>query len=256
MKPTFFIYVILSILIGITGRYCDTVEDPYAPARPRWVPRSAPTDTLQQGIRPYSDSEAIYLEWYQNIEEDLSGYRIYRGRQIDQKIEFETIADIEAYTASGSDTTHIDDTAVLDTDYSYFLKAYDQAGNFSEPSDTIRYRLIQKVEPLSPRGEITTGTPSFEWYDFTSEAYEYVLRLETRYAREVIWISRFSRSNYGDFSQDIDYNQDSSASLNSLEPGSSYQWSIRAISLVDQDNSDIGGSQSIRGYFTVSDQGG
>jgi hypothetical protein len=228
----------------------ESIEDPDPPARPLWAVKSAPTDTIESGIRPYNDGNGILLEWHQNLEEDISGYKLYRtSENIENK--FALIVDINAFKISGADTFFIDDLVQLNIDYFYYLKAYDQAENKSERSDTIRYRLIKKAEPLKPSGTENNYTPEFEWYDFTSVTDEYVIRLETLSPREVIWISRIRKPNYTDFFQKISYNSDGSAVLDSLESGTAYQWCIKSISLVDDRNFDIAGSISNWGYFTI-----
>ncbi len=228
----------------------ESIEDPDPPARPLWAVKSAPTDTIESGIRPYNDGNGILLEWHPNLEEDISGYKLYRtSENIENK--FALIVDINAFKISGADTFFIDDLVQLNIDYFYYLKAYDQAENKSERSDTIRYHLIKKAEPLKPSGTVNNYTPEFEWYDFTSVTDEYVIRLETLSPREVIWISRISKPNYTDFFQKISYNSDGSAVLDSLESGTAYQWCIKSISLVDDRNFDIAGSISNWGYFTI-----
>ncbi|MCK4641573.1 MAG: hypothetical protein KAU06_09545 [Candidatus Marinimicrobia bacterium] len=251
MRNRIFYFFIMPVFLMIFVSRCgESIEDPDPPTAPVWVEKSAPTDTIESGIRPYNDGNGILLEWHPNLEEDISGYKLYRtGEDIENK--FALIADINAFKISGADTFFIDDLVQLNTDYFYYLKAYDQAENKSEPSDTIRYRLIEKAEPLKPLGTINNYTPEFEWYDFTNVTYEYIIRVESFLSQEVIWISRIRRTNYTDFLQKIFYNSDGSAVLNSLESGVTYQWCIKSISLVDNRNFDIGGSISIWGYFTI-----
>ena len=245
-----YIFIIPVSLMIFVYRCGESIEDPDPPARPSWVEKSAPIDTIESGIRPYNDGNGILLEWHPNLEEDISGYKLYRTSE-DIENKFALIVDIDAFKISGADTFFIDDLVQLNTDYFYYLKAYDQAENKSEPSDTIRYCLIEKAEPLKPLRTINNYTPEFEWYDFTNVTYEYIIRVESFLSREVIWISRIRRPNYTDFSQKISYNSDGSAALNSLESGTTYQWCIKSISLVDNRNFDIGGSISNWGYFTI-----
>lgn len=245
-----YIFMIPFFLMIFVFRCGESIEDPDPPERPLWVEKSAPTDTIESGIRPYNDDNGILLEWHPNLEEDISGYKLYRtSKDIENK--FALIADINAFKISGADTFFIDDLVQLNTDYFYYLKAYDQAENKSDPSDTIRYRLIEKAEPLKPLGTINNHTPEFEWYDFTNVTYEYVIRVESFSPREVVWISRIIRRDYTGFFLEISYNSDGSAILNSLESETMYQWCIKSISLVDNRNFDIGGSISNWGYFTI-----
>jgi len=228
----------------------ESIEDPDPPLRPIWVEKSIPLAINETGIRPYAEGDGILLEWHPNPENDLAGYKLYRASN-NIKNKFEKIADINAFTVGGADTFYIDDLMNFNTDYFYYLKAYDQADNLSPPSDTLRYNLIPKVNPALPYGAISNTQPNFEWYDFSSATFQYVIRVETFNSQEVIWISQFTRSNYTDFLQRIAYNSDKTARILSLESGITYQWCIKAISLVDNNELDIGGSLSNWAYFSI-----
>jgi hypothetical protein len=247
--------IILSTIIGIqilfnSMRCGESIEDPDPPMRPVWVEKSVLLAINETGIRPYAEGDGILLEWHPNSENDLAGYKLYRASN-DIKNKFEKIADINAFTVGGADTFYIDDLINFNTDYFYYLKAYDQADNLSLPTDTLRYRLIPKVNPTLPSGTISNLQPTFEWYDFSSATFQYVIRVETFLSREVIWISQFTKPNYTDFLQRIAYNNDETAKIPSLESGITYQWCVKAISLIDNYNLDIGGSLSNWAYFSI-----
>lgn len=251
MIHKFTLYAIIGFQFSCIFIQCgESIEDPDPPSRPIWIEKSAPLSIIETGIRPYAEGDGILLEWHPNLENDLAGYKLYRAGD-DIKNKFEKIADINAFTVGGADTFYIDDLINFNTDYFYFLKAYDQAGNLSVPSDTLRYRLIPKVEPTSPYGTISSPQPAFEWYDFSSETFQYVIRIEVFLSREVIWISQFRRPNYTDFLQKIAYNCDGTATISSLNSGTTYQWCIKAISLIDNYNLDLGGSLSNWAYFSI-----
>jgi hypothetical protein len=240
--------LICAVVLGIS---CGlTIEDPEGPATPNWVRKTVPEAVNRQGIGPNPEGNQIILLWHPNQESDLEGYQIFRAAY-QKSSDYIRIADINVWRTSGVDTLFIDDSVNLNVDYFYYLKSYDQALNESAPSDTIRYRLIEKVEPYSPIGTINSVTPMFQWHDYLSAAYEYVIRIEKLQSREVIWISRFSRPNYADFDQSVKFNADQGASQTELTRGESYQWRIDAIAGVDQQNRDIAGSTSIWGYFTI-----
>ena len=229
----------------------ESIEDPDAPSAPLWVQKTAPTDHDARGIRPYNSGIGIILEWHPNPEEDLSGYKLYKA-QDDKDNDFFMAADINAFSLSGVDTFFIDDLVDINTDYYYYLKAYDQAGNKSEPSDTIQYGLTTKVEPLRPSGPQDKQPSLFEWYDYSSSSAEYVLILEDYSSRNDIWISRFSKPNYGDFFQTKQFNFDNLSNSDTLMPDITYRWCIKAIKYVDpHTNIDISGSISNWTYFTL-----
>jgi len=251
LRRKIFLATIISIQILFNLMRCgESIEDPDPPMRPVWVEKSILLAINETGIRPYAEGDGVLLEWHPNIENDLAGYKLYRASN-DIKNKFEKIADINAFTVGGADTFYIDDLMSFNTDYFYYLKAYDQAENLSPPSDTLRYNLIPKVNPTLPSGTISNTQPTFEWYDFSSATFQYVIRVETFLSREVIWISQFTKPNYTDFLQRIAYNNDGTARIPSLESGTTYQWCIKPISLIDNDNLDIGGSLSNWAYFSI-----
>ena len=250
-KRILIIQVTFIIIISLLTGCGESIEDPDAPAPPVWVCKSAPTDTIATGVRPYNDGAGIVLEWHPNLEEDISGYKLYKTEQdIDNK--YILAVDINAFSVSGADTFFIDDSVKFGTDYYYYLRAYDQAGNKSNPSDTIQYAVINKVEPLNPTGTLTAQPTIFEWYDYSNASSEYVIYLETFSPQNDIWISRFTKPNYGDFFQSISFNFDGSSKSGTLVTGQIYRWCIKSIAYVNPyTNIDISGSVSNWAYFTI-----
>jgi len=243
--------VTFMIIISLFTRCGESIEDPDAPVAPVWVCKSAVTDTIATGIRPYNDGNGIVLEWHPNLEEDISGYKLYKSeKDIDNK--FLMTADINAFSLSGADTFFVDDSVKFGTDYYYYLRAYDQAGNKSNPSDTIQYAVISKVEPLNPTGTLNSQPTKFEWNDFSNLQPECIIRLENFETHNVIWISHFTTPNYGDFYQSKNFNFDGLAELDTLASGQWYRWCIKAIAYFDQHtNIDISGSVSNWAYFII-----
>lgn len=229
----------------------ESIEDPDAPSAPVWVEKSDPTDPIAHGIRPYHDGNGIVLEWHPNLEDDISGYKLYKTEaDIDNK--FILAVDINAFSLSGADTFFVDDSVKFNVNYYYYLKAYDQAGNKSNPSDTIQYFLIDKVEPRKPTGTLNSQPTLFEWNDFSNLQPECVIWLENFETHNVIWISRFTTPNYGDFSQSKIFNFDGSAEPGTLASGQWYRWCIKAIVQVDPyTNIDISGSVSDWAFFII-----
>lgn len=236
----------------ILERCGETIEDPDAPGAPLWVSQSEPTDSRPRGIRPYNEGDGIFLEWHPNPEEDLSGYKLYRAAytELDESEgEFTLIADINAFSLGGTDTSFIDDLVQFSTDYHYYLRAYDQAGNKSISSDTIRFSLIPKTDPLTPTGQLSDLQKNFEWYDDTKSASEYIIFLETVTPRNDIWISRFSRPNYTDSFQSKPFNFDGNAAA--LISGQNYRWCVKAIAYIDNFGHMWRGSISNWAYFSL-----
>lgn len=253
MKTSFpIICLICGFLSTALYRCGETIEDPEAPGAPLWVTQSEPTASRPRGIRPYNEGDGIVLEWHPNPEDDLSGYKLYRAAYAElgePEGEFTLIADINAFSLSGTDTSFIDDLVQFSTDYYYYLRAYDQAGNKSVPSDTIRFSLIPKIDPLTPTGQLSAPPVNIEWYDNTDSASEYIIFLETVAPRNVIWISRFRRPNYGDSFQSIPFNFDGNATA--LISGQSYRWCMKVIVYVDNFGHMLRGSISNWAYFSL-----
>ena len=225
------------------------IEDPIPPEIPQWTEKSYPESEQESGIDAVNEDDYSALSWRPNPDEDIEGYRIFRAED-DIESNYQKIADVNIYSLIGVDTLYLDIDVRLNRYYYYYLRAYDQAGNQSPTSDTICYQLIQKVDLLSPLESIQEIKPSFRWYDFSTHASEYVIKLFKLNPKEVIWIYRFSRPNYGDFLQMIQYDFNSRAREDTLRKGVTYQWCIDAIAAVDNYGKDISGSESFWGYFT------
>ncbi|PIS27535.1 MAG: hypothetical protein COT43_09895 [Candidatus Marinimicrobia bacterium CG08_land_8_20_14_0_20_45_22] len=228
----------------------DSLEDPTPPSRPQWVEKSAPEDSIEHGIDADPIDDYIFLEWHPNSDDDISAYKIYRAEN-NASAKFSLLADVDAFSTFGGDTIYIDDSVELNKIYYYYLLAVDQAGNKSEPSDTIRYGLIQKTDLNYPLIAITEKRPRFEWHDFTSFSYQYIIRVEKLSPLEVIWIYRFNKTNYADTFQSMLFDNNNTASEHELTAGTSYRWRVDAIYLVDPSDRDISGSESQWGYFSI-----
>ncbi|MGC9363200.1 MAG: hypothetical protein ACP5FZ_01375 [Fidelibacterota bacterium] len=253
MKRSFPIICLICGFLSTTLERCgENIEDPDPPTAPHWVAPTEPAVSRGRGIRPYNEGDGIILEWHPNPEEDLSGYKLYRAAytELDESEgEFTLIADINAFSLGGTDTSYIDDLVQFSIDYYYYLRAYDQAGNKSISSDTIWFSLIPKTDPLTPIGQLSAPPVNFEWYDNTNSASEYIIFLETVAPRNDIWISRFSRPNYGDSFQSKPFNFDGYAEA--LISGQNYRWCVKAIVYIDNFGNMWRGSISNWAYFSL-----
>lgn len=107
---------------------------PSAPIAQTDPGESAGPDTGGHGAQAVSPS-LITISWRPNSESDLAGYRIYKNGAI--------IALVQ-----GNVTTYADRDVVPAKMYSYFLTAFDIAGNESNPSAT--YRATTPPPAMSP----------------------------------------------------------------------------------------------------------
>ena len=225
------------------------LEDPNPPSSPQFIPQSSPTDTSQQGIGPADYVQGIQLEWYSNKEEDVEGYYIYRAEK-SRDSSFAILDTVDIYTNIIESNSYTDTLVNYYTNYFYYITAFDYGRNESQSSDTIRYMLTEGVDLVTPNGQIE-DLQRFVWYDFNSLTNEYVIEFESLSDSKTLWISRFTRPNYGDSEQRINYNYDNQAQLDSLQHHNTYRWRIHSISMVDQYNCDISGAKSPWNYFSI-----
>jgi hypothetical protein len=111
-----YLLVILAITMMISCcKVCEPDTEP--PAVPR-------------GVRSITGDEAIYLQWYENAEEDLAGYKVYRGYSATGYFEYlETVL-----------TPYFVDYYVINGEtYYYAVSAFDEAGNESDLSPDLVY---------------------------------------------------------------------------------------------------------------------
>lgn len=251
----------------VSGSCLDVPEDPEPPVRPEWVQKSLPESFDERGIdADNTGKERIVLMWYQNQEEDLAGYEIYRADTSSDNT-FKKIRFRDIFQVQGVDTMMFDDSVSNHVDYFYCIKARDISGNLSISSDTISYRLINAPECISPVNSTVEAGLAFEWMDLASNyefSTEYVIRLENMSLGQTVWTARFTNIWYGyennnpvsfQFFNCSDQQPDNLISCNTnlsrLVPGV-YRWKIKAISEVDNStNLDEASGESEWAYFTV-----
>ena len=130
------------------------IEDPTPPSPPRWVEKSMPEEWPERGIDAH-ESGGIFLEWHSNPTEDVIAYLLYRASSyevIDSIGAYELITRLE--TSSNTRTEYLDEQAITWVEYLYRLKSEDGSGNLSEYSDSVSYKLMQSITPvtMNPNG--------------------------------------------------------------------------------------------------------
>jgi hypothetical protein len=217
-KADFFLLLLL-IFINFS---CNTRENSIK-EKPRSValqPAAADTSLLETGIDAIPDGDLIRVEW--SAGESTVLYEIYRGT-IPAGV-FTKLVTVEIPTQS-----YEDQVPSKGVRYYYFVRALNDEGIQSDPSDTLSYRLIQKAEILDPVGA-SGNTPTFNWRDPNSpQANDYIIRLKATDTGRMIWLSQFQNSNYGPDHKSIAFNADHRALLDSLASGVDYQWRIDII---------------------------
>ena len=255
------------ILSGFLFWACPAVmEDPDPPAPPKIVEKSLPEAWVEQGIDADNTGEnRIVLMWHPNQEEDLAGYAIYRADTVVTN-KFNHIATIDLFHTLGADTIYYNSLRTY-VDYFYFIRAQDHAGNLSDPSDTITYRLLRAPQCIAPIDTSVEQNFTFEWMDRASGyeySTEYVLRVDNINLNQTVWICRFTNNWYGyENMTPIPFNyfpseQSGPSNLlicnglyQTLDPGV-YRWKVKAISEVDNHtNLDEASGESEWVYFAI-----
>ncbi|MDQ7052132.1 MAG: hypothetical protein Q9P14_04280 [candidate division KSB1 bacterium] len=193
----------------------DTVER--LPA-PKLLPSPPDTALVEIGIDAVEFGDFIQLDWEPAAGAKPAGYRIYRSEDV--RTDFTMLVDL-----MGERTTYIDSSGIeLGTRYYYFITALDDDRAESLPSDTLSYLLIEKASLLSNTNE---PRPTFFWHVGAIPAEYYVLKLIEADTDRRIWVTRV-KSSYSQ-SEQVKFNQDGTAAVDSLSVGVSYKWRVDII---------------------------
>jgi rhamnogalacturonan endolyase len=106
-----------------------------------FIPENLRPPSVPQNIRGTSLSDTVLIQWDANVDSDLAGYILYRGKSKDN---FTDSIDV------GIKTYYKDTNVKYDTTYYYAVKAYDINGNNSEYSEIIK--VTPTVRPTTPTG--------------------------------------------------------------------------------------------------------
>jgi hypothetical protein len=245
-KILFVSFLIFSLLINCAN---EEVNKEPPPARVLLVEKTPDTSAVENGIdAKYNpnqpDYNSIFIEWHPNKEKTLLGYYVYRSESFDKN-----------YIAVGKitrdygiiDTTYEDNNVSLHQRYYYFVKAFDEFDQFSEPSDTVNYRLVENPILSSPQSPGYNGDniPLFVW-DFKYIPGSFIFRLikiEGEILQplitEEIWL-------------DVEYRTHQEWSLAKISPNTTlppgnYKWRIDVVG-----SEDFYGAESDWLYFTVN----
>ncbi|MEJ2633811.1 MAG: hypothetical protein P8184_00805 [Calditrichia bacterium] len=155
----------------------DDVNQVPPPARVELAPKTAEAAFEEHGIDAVPETDGVFLEWYPNSGEHLAGYKIYRSESGDKN--YEEVARINKQY-DHIDTSFTDTPVSLHQRYYYYLRAFDDQDQDSEPSDTVSYELLGKPLLNSPINEARMNNrPGFQWsYPEQFPQDRFVFRLE------------------------------------------------------------------------------
>ncbi len=180
--------LVCALIFITTG--CSDDEVLSIPEAPQFVPKSSDTAKYSQGIRPISNSKGIYLEWYQNNENDLAGYNLYKTTQFTIAGSGDTIPvnfNLLKKIPLGSEES---DTSYQDLDVDQFnrcfyrLTAYSKSGGESTPSTKSPNYLVKSYPILEePTGQFQIPANkklTFKWSNDPSAAGTYTVKIYTQ----------------------------------------------------------------------------
>ncbi len=185
----------ICLIIGLSFfAACTDDEILSIPETPVFVPKSSDTAFFDTGIRPTTNSEGIYLEWFNNTESDLEGYNLYRtttttnlGTGEVVPVNFTLLRKIPLGSEDGvsvlSDTSYQDFSIELYQRYYYRLTAYSRSGGESTPSlESPNYEIKSYPNIESPTGEFQIPSDrklTFKWTNIEDAAGTYIVKIYT-----------------------------------------------------------------------------
>ncbi|RME00371.1 MAG: hypothetical protein D6814_03635 [Calditrichaeota bacterium] len=181
---------------------------------------------IEIGIDAVESGDYIQLDWQTSGTQKPENFRIYRreGKSED----FVQIAQV-----SGNKTTFLDSSGIkIGTRYYYYLTAVNDDDVESEASDTLSYLLVEKAFLLS---NTLQPVPVFTWQVRTNPEV-YVLKLIEADTERKIWVTKV-RSAYSQTEQ-VKYNIDGTALLDSLQTGVAYKWRIDIVGPAENSGSE------------------
>jgi hypothetical protein len=177
----------------------------------------APLETaiVEKGIDAVPEQDAIEVQW--ELNSIFKGYKVYRRTQDED--EFSPIR-----TLGETDSLFIDsENIVFNKRYYYYLLGRDKNNNWSQPSDTVNYLLINKAFNLEKTVKQNKLTFHWQIHDFSPE--KYYLKLYDENQDEIIWLSEIMPS-YTTLEEKFDYNWDGKAITPNLTIGIPYRWRV------------------------------
>lgn len=178
------------------------------------IPTPADTAVVERGLDAVPELDAIQIEWQRSSQ--YQGCKIYR--RCEDEDEFRVVARMGV-----NDSLFLDSNEIFTNKrYYYYLRAHDGQQNWSEPSDTVHYKLLPKAINLSI---IAGDSLQFNWQVQEITPGYYVIKLFDNQTAEDIWISLVP-SGYAGMEESALFNSDGRAKIQKLIPGRRYRWRI------------------------------
>jgi len=216
-----YFFLILGVIFAILNCNKKSTGPELEPPVVIFVPCSEDTSEVEKGIDAVPEGDVILIEWYASTDDFVDRYEIYRSESEDK--DYSLVEQIEV-----PDTSYLDLVPEINVRYYYYILAINIDNIKSESSDTVFYELLKKAEIISPKEKtnVTDTRPLFQWKD-PNEQHLNVIRLRDKNSSEYIWISQVP-SEYSDI-QEVEFNSQGDAKVDTLTPGINYEWRIDVI---------------------------
>jgi hypothetical protein len=227
MKKIFpFLFVIL-----ITG--CDNTQTPElpVPAKVLMIPHSDDLAAVERGIDAVPESDGIRLQWFDSHDPNLKIYSVYRRKT--KETYFRVIKTIDLETAfPGQDTVYTDNDPDLPLNsYNYYYVTGTNKDDLEgAPSDTLKYKLLEKPQTFLPNGQSISGLPVFYWsFPATVTPDSFILRIEDDLYHSLFYAAKFG-SDYDQPEQTLDLSDTTRIPDPPVfNSGQSYRWRIDSV---------------------------
>jgi hypothetical protein len=222
MRLQSYFFLLFGMFFIILNCKKQVVNGTIQPDKVQFLPAVSDTCRVERGIDTIPEGDAIFLQWIPGSGDIIRGYEIYRS---DVRLgPYQQITD--PYLLVQSDSVFIDYLVTIDKKYYYYILAVSDDDVQSDPSDTLNYKLIEKADQMHLQEGAVPSKPLFRWKDPTGWGASpyYIIRLIDVAADNYIWISKVDPL-FSEF-QEVQYNADGSATLDSLVPGIIYDWRI------------------------------
>ena len=170
----------------------------------------------EAGLDAVPEKDAIQVQWgpYPMSDATIVVHRLKEGEK-----DFVVVARVPS-----RDSLYLDESVAIGVRYWYFLRAVAGSGEKSGPSDTLSYKLLEKPFALT---ESASRRPVFRW-QAREVPVAYVLKLFDALSDKKVWFAVVP-PNYGSFAEEVRFNFDGTAAVDSLVPGHTYRWRVDII---------------------------
>ena len=193
----------------------QTTSPSRIPDAPTLLPAPADSLTDEHGIDAIPEMDAILVEWIPGP--DYEGYALYR-----RSAQEATYQRLKKFSAA--DSSYTDTRVALNVRYFYYLTAQNDLENWSPPSDTVSYMLIEKATNLF----YLQPDNQFQWHQQHIPPRRYILKLFNAMSGQLVWMRRIEPLYHQD-EQSVSYNDDGSAGDQTLASGTEYTWRIDSV---------------------------